>query len=478
MSGWNFDHSYALLPGFFYSRQRPMPVRDPEMVLLNTSLAKELGLDAEVLAGETGATIFSGNELPEDADPIAQAYAGHQFGGFSILGDGRAVLLGEQLTPSGERVDLQLKGSGQTRYSRRGDGKAALGPMLREYLISEAMNALTIPTTRSLAVVKTGEPVFREELLQGAVLARTASSHIRVGTFQYAAAQGSPKEVQILADYTIQRHFPALADADHPYFSLLDAVIDRQSALVARWLGVGFIHGVMNTDNVSICGETIDYGPCAFMDRYDPSTVFSSIDRQGRYAYGRQSKIMQWNLARFAETLLPLIHPDAQEAIDLANEALKGLEKRFQADWLAVMRAKLGLFSEEEGDVALIEDFLEDMHREKADFTNTFRSLSEQRQSESLAFLVDWMPRWKDRLARQAEPLDAAYSKMNAHNPAVIPRNYRVEEALNAAVQGDMTSFHALLSVLLKPYEAPPSAGGYHLPPPASSPPYHTFCGT
>ncbi|MEN8807545.1 MAG: protein adenylyltransferase SelO family protein, partial [Desulfobacterales bacterium] len=305
-AGWNFDNSYTRLPEAFYARLNPVPVPAPKLVIFNVALAQLLGLNPDALNGDEGAAVFSGNRLPEGAEPLAQAYAGHQFGSFTMLGDGRAILLGEQVTPKGERFDIQYKGSGKTPFSRQGDGRAALGPMLREYLISEALHALDIPTTRSLAVVTTGEPVFRETALQGAILTRTAASLIRVGTFEYAAARGKPNEIRTLADYTIRRHFPDLAVDGNPYLALLGAVMERQAFLVARWLLVGFIHGVMNTDNMALCGETIDYGPCAFMDAYDQNTVFSSIDHNSRYAYGRQPQIAQWNLARFAETLLPL----------------------------------------------------------------------------------------------------------------------------------------------------------------------------
>ena len=353
-AGWNFDNSYARLPEAFYVRLNPVPVHTPKLVVFNSALAQFLGLNPDALKGEEGAAVFSGNGIPEGAEPLAQAYAGHQFGSFTMLGDGRAILLGEQVTPNGERFDIQYKGSGRTPFSRQGDGRAALGPMLREYIISEALHALDIPTTRSLAVVITGEEVFRETALQGAILTRTAASHIRVGTFEYAAARGNPNDIRTLADYTIGRHFPDLAADGNPYLALLGAVMERQASLVARWLLVGFIHGVMNTDNMALCGETIDYGPCAFMDAYDPNTVFSSIDRDGRYAYGRQPQIAQWNLARFAETLLPLVHEDPQEAVSMANEAVSGFSDTFRHYWLRGMRAKLGLLNQEGDDGALV----------------------------------------------------------------------------------------------------------------------------
>jgi uncharacterized protein YdiU (UPF0061 family) len=481
--GWNFDNSYARLPEAFYVRLNPVPVRAPKLVIFNAVLARFLGLNPDGLTGGERAAIFAGNRLPEGAEPIAQAYAGHQFGSFTMLGDGRAILLGEQVTPKGERFDIQFKGSGRTPFSRQGDGRAALGPMLREYIISEAMHALGIPTTRSLAVVTTGEPVFRENTLQGAVLTRTAASHIRVGTFEYLAARGRTDEIRTLADYTIRRHFPDLAAGGNPYLALLGAVMERQASLVARWLLVGFIHGVMNTDNMALCGETIDYGPCAFMDAYDPNTVFSSIDHDGRYAYGRQPRIAQWNLARFAETLLPLIHEDPQKAVSLASEAISGFPDIFRRFWLAGMRAKLGLLNQEADDLVLAEDLLDCMHRHGADFTNTFRDLASGSLPEASAFQTpdfqQWFARWQARLERQPDSREATRRLMSAHNPAVIPRNHRVEEALEAAMErADLTIMEKLLAVLSRPFQDPPEQAGYHLPPPPSAQPYRTFCGT
>jgi len=481
--GWNFDNSYAQVPESFYVRMNPVPVRAPRLVVLNVPLAQSLGLNPDALKDDEGTAVFAGNRIPEGAEPMAQAYAGHQFGYFTMLGDGRAILLGEQVTPQGERFDIQLKGSGRTPFSRQGDGRAALGPMLREYIISEALHALGIPTTRSLAVVATGEPVFRETSLQGAILTRTAASHIRVGTYEYAAARGKPEDIRTLADYTIHRHFPDLAAERNPYLALLEAVMERQASLVARWLLVGFIHGVMNTDNMSLCGETIDYGPCAFMDAYDPNTVFSSIDHHGRYAYGRQPWIAQWNLARLAETLLPLLHGDRQEAIAMATEAVSGFPDTFRRYWLAGMRAKLGLSNQEAGDAALVEDLLDGMHRHGADFTNTFRDLASGSRPEASAFqaadLKQWFARWQARLKRQPDSREASRRRMNAHNPAVIPRNHRVEEALEAAVErADLTVMENLLTVLSHPYQDPLQGAGYELPAPPSAEPYRTFCGT
>jgi serine/tyrosine/threonine adenylyltransferase len=482
-AGWKFDNTYAQLPEAFYVRLNPVPVRTPKLVIFNEALATFLGLNTDALKSEEGATVFSGNRIPQGAEPLAQAYAGHQFGSFTMLGDGRAILLGEQVTPKGERFDIQYKGSGKTPFSRNGDGRAALGPMLREYIISEALYALDIPTTRSLAVVTTGEPVFRETTLQGAILTRTAASHIRVGTFEYAAARGKPNEIRTLADYTIRRHYPELAADGNPYLALLGAVMERQASLVAHWLLVGFIHGVMNTDNMALCGETIDYGPCAFMDAYDPNTVFSSIDHNGRYAYGRQPQIAQWNLARFAETLLPLIHENQQEAVSMAKEAISGFSDTFRHCWLAGMRAKLGLLNHEVADGVLVENLLDCMHRHGADFTNTFRDLASGSSPETSMFRApdfkQWFERWQARLKRQPDSWETSRRRMNTYNPAVIPRNHRVEEALEAAVErADFTVMEKLLGFLSQPYQDPPEQTGYHLPAPPSAQPYRTFCGT
>jgi len=482
-SGWKFDNSYARLSAAFYVRQNPIPVRTPKLVIFNVALAQFLGLNPDALMGDAGGAVFSGNRIPEGAEPLAQAYAGHQFGSFTMLGDGRAILLGEQVTPKGERYDIQYKGSGKTPFSRQGDGRAALGPMLREYIISEALHALDIPTTRSLAVVSTGEPVFRETTLQGAILTRTAASHIRVGTFEYAAARGKPNEVRTLADYTIRRHFTELAADENPYLALFGAVMERQASLVARWLAVGFIHGVMNTDNMALCGETIDYGPCAFMDAYDPNTVFSSIDHNGRYAYGRQPQIAQWNLARFAETLLPLIHEDPQEAVSMAKEAISGFSDTFRHYWLSGFRSKLGLLNQEVDDSSLVEDLLDCMHRHGADFTNTFRDLASGSLPEASVFrdldFKHWFERWQARLKRQPDSWETSRRLMNTRNPAVIPRNHRVEEALEAAVErADFTIMEKLLGFLSQPHQDPPEQAGYHQPPPPSAQPYRTFCGT
>lgn len=480
---WNFDNSYSRLPKSFFSRQNPTPVRSPELIILNGRLATSLGLTVKKLQSEEGISILGGNRLPDGASPIAQAYAGHQFGHFTMLGDGRAILLGEQITPLGNRFDIQLKGPGRTPYSRGGDGRAALGPMLREYIISEAMHALGIPTTRSLAVVTTGEPVFRETELPGAILTRVASSHIRVGTFQYAAGRGELEELRALADYAIKRHYPEIEDGDNSYLSLLKEVIKRQAGLIAKWQLVGFIHGVMNTDNMTISGETIDYGPCAFMDHYDPETVFSSIDTGGRYAYGNQPYIGGWNLARFAETLLPLLHDNQEEAVKIAQDAISGYMGLYQSNWLAGMRAKLGILNEETEDESLIEDLLSLMQKHRADFTNTFRALSNDTLGDTLLFksqeFLQWNERWQTRLTRQEESKAASLELMHKSNPAVIPRNHRVEEALEAAVErGDLSVMERLLHVLSNPYADSPDKAEYCTPPDPTNRPYRTFCGT
>ena len=456
MQKWNFSNSYTKLPDHFYSRQAPRPVRSPKLVIFNHALAADLNVPFQL-------DVLAGNAIPQGAEPIAQAYAGHQFGCFTMLGDGRALLLGEQITPSGTRFDIQLKGSGRTIYSRGGDGRAALGPMLREYIVSEAMHALGIPTTRSLAVVATGETVTREKSLPGAVLTRVAASHIRVGTFEYAAHFGSIEDVRCLADYTIERHFSDIAGHENKYLRLLHEVVKRQALLIAKWQLVGFIHGVMNTDNMAISGETIDYGPCAFMDAYHPATVFSSIDTQGRYAYENQPKMAVWNLARFAEALLPLL-----PGVEAAQEVIEGFWALYRAHWLAGMRAKLGLFVHEDGDAVLIEELLGLMQRTQADYTNTFRALTlgEKLGPEFQA----WQDQWQQR------PIQQALMKRN--NPAIIPRNHRMEEALAAAEAGDYSVMERLLAVLKEPYAYSSEQEEYaKLPEPAACR-YQTFCGT
>ena len=480
--GWRLEHSYAQLPALFHVAIAPTPVRAPRLVVFNRPLAVSLGLDAGALAGEEGAAVFAGNRLPPGAAPLAQAYAGHQYGHFTTLGDGRAILLGEQITPRGERFDVQLKGAGPTPFSRRGDGRAALGPMLREYIVSEAMHALGIPTTRSLAVAATGEDVWRQTALPGAVLTRVAASHLRVGTFEWAAARSDSAALRALVDYAVQRHYPERAEAENPAHALLEAVIERQAALIARWMLFGFVHGVMNTDNMAISGETIDYGPCAFIDAYDPAAVFSSIDAHGRYAYGNQPGIAQWNLTRLAETMIPLLHAEEERAIALATEALGGFAPRFHHHWLAGMRRKLGLFTEEPEDAALIESLLMWMQQTKADFTNTFAGLTHALSPNDAAganaeFLL-WHERWRARLRRQPQSPAKSEELRRAHNPAFIPRNHLVEAALAAAEQNDLSVLERLLQVLAAPYDHAKAAPDYRLPAPQGAAGYQTFCGT
>lgn len=482
LPGWQFDNTYARLPDVLFAAAKPARVAAPRLVIVNHRLADELGLDLTGISAEAAAALFAGQDLPEGSRPIAQAYAGHQYGNFSMLGDGRAILLGEHRTPSGQLFDIQFKGSGQTQFSRRGDGRAALGPMLREYIISEAMFALGIPTTRSLAVVTTGEPVYREGPRPGAILTRVAASHIRVGTFEYVAARGEEANLRVLADYTIARHYPDLPDSADRYLQFFRAVMDRQASLVAQWQLVGFIHGVMNTDNMAISGETIDYGPCAFMNAYRADTVFSSIDRGGRYAYGNQPSIVQWNLTRFAETLLPLLATEQDDAIELATKALGEFPGLFEKYWLAGMRAKLGLLNAEAGDVDLALSLLKWMQKARGDFTNTFRDLSEDEPLTGCAYqdpdFLAWQTQWLQRLSRETRSTTAAHAAMRCVNPAVIPRNHRVEEALAAAENhNDLSVLEQLVAVLAKPYEAGADSALYRELPP-DNPNYRTFCGT
>jgi uncharacterized protein YdiU (UPF0061 family) len=482
-TGWNLDNSYARLPKSLFTSFNPTPVRSPKLVILNELLAISLGLNAKKLKSEDGVAVLAGNLIPEGASPLAQAYAGHQFGHFTLLGDGRAVLLGEQINNLGERVDIQLKGSGRTPYSRGGDGRAALGPMLREYIISEAMHGLGIPTTRSLAVVTTGESVIRETDLPGGILTRVAASHLRVGTFQFVAKWGTAQELQALADYTIKRHYPAIDGFEDRYLSLLQEVIKRQAALIAKWQLVGFIHGVMNTDNMAISGETIDYGPCAFMDDYDPATVFSSIDRQSRYAYGNQPQIAGWNLARFAETLLPLLHHDQEEAVKIAQAAISVYMELYHSNWLSGMRAKLGIFNEEKEDESLIDGLLSMMQKYHSDYTNTFTALTSETMEDTALFgtpeFAQWNELWQARLSRQQESKASLKQLMFSSNPALIPRNHRVEAALEAAVeQEDYSVMERLLVVLSSPYAHTPEQVEFASPSAPSTRPYQTFCGT
>jgi uncharacterized protein YdiU (UPF0061 family) len=482
-TGWNLDNSYARLPKMFFTRQSPEAVCSPKLIILNYPLVTYLGVSAQELQSDDGVEMLAGNRMPEGALPIAQAYAGHQFGHFTMLGDGRAVLLGEQITPSGQRLDIQFKGSGKTPYSRGGDGRAALGPMLREYIISEAMHALGIATTRSLSVVTTGETVIRETHQTGAILTRVADSHLRVGTFQYVSKWGTAKDLRDLADYTLQRHFPEGDASQNRYLYLLKEVIKRQAVLIAKWQLVGFIHGVMNTDNMTISGETIDYGPCAFMDNYDPATVFSSIDTQGRYAYGNQPHAAQWNLGRFAETLLPLLHDNQEQSLKMAQDAISDFTELYHYNWLAGMRAKLGIFNEEIQDEHLIEGLLSIMHKYDADYTNTFRALTFDSMSGSVLLesteFAQWHELWQLRLGRQKEHKDASEQLRRNSNPALIPRNHRVEAALEAAVkQGDYSVMKQLLEVLSNPYAHSVEQDDYSTLPAISTRPYRTFCGT
>jgi uncharacterized protein YdiU (UPF0061 family) len=489
---FTFDNSFARELEGLYVPWKAVPVAHPSLVKFNRELAQELRLDVDALDSEEGARIFAGNELPDGAAPLAQAYAGHQFGNFvPQLGDGRALLLGEVVDIHGRRRDIQLKGSGRTPFSRSGDGLAALGPVLREYLIGEAMHALGIPTTRALAAVTTGEPVYRETTLPGAVLTRVASSHIRIGTFQYFAARGELDNVHRLADYVIARHYPDLRSHVTPYLALLEEVALRQAALIANWMHVGFIHGVMNTDNMSISGETIDYGPCAFMDHYDPGTVFSSIDYHGRYCYANQPKIAQWNLARLAETLLPLIDSDNDRAISRALEVINRFPEQYEHRWLVGMRAKLGLASEHASDSALATGFLAAMEGNHIDWTLAFRYLADAAagpsgNSEKIRALFSnvptfemWHQQWQLRMTQESVAPSERAQAMRRVNPAFIPRNHRVEEALSAAVErGDYEPFDRLLNILLSPFDDQPESALYAEPAPEGSGPYRTFCGT
>ena len=483
-----FDNTYAQLPDAFFVRWRAETASRPQLLLLNESLAAELGFDLELLA-TSAAEVFSGNVLPAGAEPLAQAYAGHQFGGFSPqLGDGRALLLGEVIDRQGRRLDVQLKGSGKTPFSRGGDGKAAIGPVLREYLVAEAMHALGVPTTRALAAVVTGDPVYRETELPGAVLTRVATSHLRVGTFQFFAARGQNDHVRQLVEYAIERHDPEAADAECPALALLEGVIARQAQLVSRWMLLGFVHGVMNTDNTTISGETIDYGPCAFMERYDPASVYSSIDHGGRYAFGNQPQIALWNLARLAETLIPLIDSDEDRAVERAKKALDGFTGAYVSAQLSGSRAKLGLTREAEADADLFQGLLELLKAGEADYTNAMRALAKAAEGDAGPFLdqvasndeartlaTGWLETWQARLSD--EP-DGAAARIRATNPVYIPRNERVEEALEAATQGDLGPFDRLLERTASPFEL--VEGFEDLTEPASpeSPPYRTFCGT
>ena len=485
-----FDNSYARLPDAFFARLAPEGAPSPALLRFNSALAEDLGIDVSALDEREIAAVFAGNRLPEGADPLAMAYAGHQFGGFvPQLGDGRAHLLGEVVDKQGTRRDIQLKGSGQTPFSRRGDGRAAVGPVLREYIVSEAMHALGIPTTRSLAAVSTGDWVYREERLPGAILTRVANSHIRVGTFQYFAGRQNVEALKTLVAHVVARSVPDAVDADSPALVLLQTVTDRQAALVAKWMQVGFIHGVMNTDNMAISGETIDYGPCAFMDTYAAGTVFSSIDHMGRYAFANQPPIAQWNLARFAETLLPLLHETEATAIEIATAEINRFPAAYSAAWTAGMRAKLGLANAEEEDGSLAEDLLEAMETGKADFTQTFRALSTVAESEDdsqfrslftdTSGIHPWLEKWRARSDRAGASAAERAALMKSVNPIYIPRNHLVEEALTAAVsENDLGPFEILMQVLANPFAEQAAREEFATGPEDKSRPYRTFCGT
>ncbi len=469
-----FDNSYATLPDKFYARVGTTPVRAPKLLALNEELAYNLGLDPDDLRSPDGVTVLSGSAKPKGADLIAQAYAGHQFGGWSPqLGDGRAMMLGEVIDRNGIRQDIQLKGSGRTPFSRGGDGKAWLGPVLREYVISEAMHALGIPTTRALAAVATGEDVMRDTALPGAVLTRVSSSHIRVGTFQYFAARNDTEALEILVKYTIERHYP---DAENA-FDLFQSVITAQAKLIAKWMGVGFIHGVMNTDNTHVGGITIDYGPCAFMDGYNPAQVYSSIDRNGRYAYDQQPNIIVWNLAQLATSLLPLIDPDEKRAIPLVTDVLNAFETRFSTEWLKVFGAKFGLKDATQKDTPLMREFLSFLAEANADYTNSFRELADDVPVKSLiniAGYADWFKRWTDRI----KTVPDAHKTMQAASPVYIPRNHQIEAVIDAAVNGDMSLFQRLHTALNTPFTAIGAYADLTAPPKESETVYQTFCGT
>ena len=478
--GWHFDNTYSKLSDTFKEKVKPTPVHSPELVVLNDRLAKDLTLDFSKVEKKDLSQIFSGNTLPEGSSTLAQAYAGHQFGHFTMLGDGRAVLLGEHLVNNTNRFDVQFKGSGRTSFSRSGDGRAVLGPMLREYIISEAIHFLKIPTTRSLAVVKTGEKIVRENLLPGAILTRVASSHIRVGTFQYIAAKQNINDLNTLVDYTINRHYPEIKSSKNKALDLLNLVMERQCKLVVNWMRVGFIHGVMNTDNMAISGETIDYGPCAFMDNYNPKTVFSSIDKFGRYSFSNQPPITKWNLSRFAECLIPLIDNNEDKAIQLATEAIDNFQNIYEEKWLNMMRDKLGLFGKTKDDKKLIDDLLTWMEKNKADYTNTFCYLMNISIGNSSLYddkeFISWSNNWKNRIFINNISKDKSIELMKKTNPIIIPRNHKVEEALKAANENDLEVMNRLLSNLDNPYSEQKDIEDYQLP--SNNEGYQTFCGT
>lgn len=478
---WQLENSYANLPKVFFSLQKPAPVTKPAVVCFNERLANDLGLGFLNHEKEKIVDYFSGNKIPDGAKPLAQAYAGHQFGHFTMLGDGRAILLGEQIDPTGKRFDIQLKGSGQTPYSRRGDGRATLYSMLREYLISESMYHLGIPTTGSLCVVSSGEKVIRNEVQNGAVLTRTAESHIRVGTFEYARNFCSKENLQALTTYTIQRHYPEIADANNPALELLKAVMHKQINLIIDWMRVGFIHGVMNTDNMSIAGETIDYGPCAFMNAYNPKTAFSSIDTHGRYAFGNQPYIAQWNLTTFANTLLPVISENEEKSIELALKIIDEFQQKFSKKWYVMMFGKLGILHPKEKDKELVDELLSLMETNKLDYTQVFLVLQQDKEPDALLAKPEefrtWKQKWKNTYLRD-ERKEPNIELMNKLNPKVIPRNHWVENALDSAVEGNLTPFNQLLDILSKPYDDHSDTLQFQRMPEDFDTHYQTFCGT
>jgi uncharacterized protein YdiU (UPF0061 family) len=478
--GWHFDNTYSKLSNTFKEEVKPTPVHNPELVVLNDQLAKDLNLDFSKIEKKDLSQIFSGNTLPKGSATIAQAYAGHQFGHFTMLGDGRAVLLGEHLVNNTTRFDIQFKGSGRTSFSRSGDGRAVLGPMLREYIISEVIHALKIPTTRSLAVVKTGEKIVREDLLPGAILTRVASSHIRVGTFQYIAAKQNIDDLNTLVEYTINRHYPEIQSSKNKALDLLNLVMERQCKLVVNWMRVGFIHGVMNTDNMAISGETIDYGPCAFMDHYNPKTVFSSIDQLGRYSFSNQPPITKWNLSRFAECLIPLIDKSEDKAIQLATEIIDNFQNIYEEKWLNMMRDKLGLFGKSKDDKKLIDDLLTWMEKNKADYTNTFCYLMNVKIGNNSLYddkeFINWSKNWKNRISINDNSKEKSLELMKETNPIIIPRNHKVEEALKAANEDNLQVMNKLLSKFNNPYGEQKGIEDYQLP--SLDDNYQTFCGT
>ena len=479
--GFKFENTYAKLPEILATKLVPVPVKKPKLIIFNNRLAKDLGLDVNSVTEDDLTNLFSGNKLPAGSEPLAQAYCGHQFGHFVMLGDGRAIVLGEHLTPSGKRIDIQFKGSGRTPYSRSGDGRAALGPMLREYIISEAMHGLNIPTTRSLAVVATGEMVQREVALQGAVLTRVASSHLRVGTFQYLAARQDIKSLKELVSYTIKRHYPEFINSKNQALELLRIVIKKQAYLIAEWMRVSFIHGVMNTDNMTISGETIDYGPCAFMDYYDPKTVFSSIDLHGRYAFGNQPNIAEWNLARFAEAILPLFDLDNKKAVSIAEQEINNFKDIFKNNFTKMMKGKLGLISNEIEDDKLMKDLFQLMFKNEADYTNTFvylmnGSVPQEKLIKDKNF-IEWKNKWNSRLSRNQDIIKAK-ELMTKNNPIIIPRNHLIESALSKAEQGNLDEFNKLILALKDPYKDNGQYTGLKNPAPQSEKKYQTFCGT